>query len=186
MGQRQPSKKLLLKRSITTNDYIRADKLRVLDDQNSFIGILSRNEALQKAREVGLDLVEIAPKAVPPVAKIINFNKYLYQLAKRDKSGDKKGKTETKELKIGLFMAENDLLRFASRASEFLKAGNQVRISLWLKGREIMKKDLAIEVIKRFTERVEKAKITSGPMLQGKVMRLVITLDKSKHEEKKN
>lgn len=158
----------------------------MLDDENNFIGVMSRNEALQKARDVGLDLVEIAPRAVPPVAKVINFNKYLYQLAKRDKSGDKKGKTETKELKIGLFMAENDLLRFASRAGEFLKEGNQVRISLWLKGREIIKKDLAMEVIKHFTEKVEKAKITSGPLLQGKVMRAVITLDKTKHEEKKD
>ena len=141
---------------------------------------------MQKAREANLDLVEIAPKAEPPVAKIINFNKYLYQLAKREKGGESKGKTETKELKIGLFMAENDMQRFAKRAGEFLKAGNQVRISLWLKGREIIKKDLAMEVIKRFTERVEKAKITSAPMLQGKVLRAVITLDKMKHEEKKD
>lgn len=159
--------------------------MRVLDDEGNMLGVLSRSEALAKAREYGVDLVLIAPAAKPPVAKVIDFNKYLYQLAKKEK-GAHTGKTEIKEIKIGLFIAENDMLRLAKRAGEFMKEGHQVRISLWLKGRELGKKDQARVMLLSFVNRVERAKIVSEPTLQGKVLRTVISLDKATHEKKQN
>lgn len=159
------------------NQEIREPKLRVLTDNNEVLGVLSLSEALTKARDQGQDLVLIAPKAVPPVAKIINFNKYLYQLAKRGK-GEKKGKTETKELKLGLFMAEHDLLRLQRKAGEFLKDGNQVRISLWLKGRELGKRDQARAFLYLFLNGIKSSKIVTEPSMHGKVLRAVISIDR--------
>lgn len=175
--KRRVSKKQLLKQSVPINQYIRENELRVLTEDNQVLGILSSAQALAKAQEMGHDLVLIAPKAVPPVAKIIDFNKYLYQLAKRSK-GEKKGKTETKELKLGLFMAEHDLLRQQKKASDFLKEGNQVRISLWLKGRELGKKDQAKAFLYLFLNGIKSSKIVSEPVMHGKVLRAVISVDK--------
>ena len=183
--KRSISKKQLLRRSVPINDYIREQSLRVLTEENEVLGILSRTQALDKARELGHDLVLIAPKAVPPVAKIIDFNKYLYQLAKRSK-GEKKGKTETKELKISLFMAEHDLERVKNRSAEFLKNGNQVRISLWLKGRELGKKEQAKAFLYLFLSGIKSSKIVTEPVMHGKVLRAVISIDKGQHAETKS
>lgn len=183
--KRSISKKQLLKRSVPINDYIREPQLRVLTDDNQVLGVLTNTEALVKARELGKDLVLIAPKAVPPVAKIIDFNKYLYQVAKRGK-GEKKGKTETKELKIGLFMAPHDLQRLQNKAAEFLKEGNQVRISLWLKGRELGKKDQAKAFLSLFLNGIKSSKIVSEPLMHGKVLRAVISIDKGNNAETKS
>lgn len=179
---RKLSKKQLLKRSILTNQWIRAPQMRVVGEEGELLGVMSREDALKAAQERGVDLIEIAPKAEPPVAKIIDFNKYLYLLSKRDK-GEKKGKSENKEIKIGLFMAENDVNRLAKRAGEFLKDGHQVKISLWLKGREMGKQDLARKLMKDFASKIEQAKPTGEPVLQGKVMRQVLSYDKSKNEK---
>ena len=119
--RRKPSKKVLLKRKIIINHRINGDEFRVLDEEGEVVGILSREQAFAKARESDLDLVEIAPHAKPPVVKLISFNKYLYQLAKKSRL-EKKGKTETKEIKIGLFMADHDIERLRKKAAEFLNS----------------------------------------------------------------
>lgn len=157
--------------------------MRVLGADNVQIGVLTRDKALILAKEQGIDLVEVAPKAVPPVAKLIEFNKYLYQLAKKEKS-ELKGRTEVKEVKIGLFMAENDLGRMVDRVQDFLKKNHQVKISLWLKGRQLDKKQDAKAFMQVFIQRAGFAKIVSEPVMQGKVMRAVITFDKDKKNEK--
>ncbi len=181
--RRKPSKKDLRKRAIRTNEYIPHAKMRILSADNVQIGVLTRLEALALAKEKGVDLVEVAPKAMPPVAKLIEFNKYLYQLAKKEKS-ELKGRTEVKEVKIGLFMAENDLGRMVKRVQDFLKKNQQVKVSLWLKGRQLDKKQEARVLMNGFIERVSFAKIVSEPVMQGKVMRAVITFDKDKKNEK--
>ncbi len=170
---------MLLKRSININDRVRGDQLRVLDDEGNMLGVLTRLDALDRARIAGKDLVEVAAAAVPPVAKIIDFNKYLYELAKKEK-GTKKSSTETKEVKISLFIAENDMNRLAARASEFLREGHQVRVSLWLKGRELGKKEQARASLISFINKIERAKPMNEIALQGKVLRVVVSLDKTK------
>lgn len=152
----------------------------MLDEENQLLGVMMRDAALERAKAENKDLVLIAPKAVPPVAKVINFNKYLYLVAKKSK-GEKKGKTETKELKVGLFMAPHDLERLKSKASDFLQKGDQVRISLWLKGRELGKKDQAKAFLVSFIQGIKNSKIVSEIAMHGKVLRTVISIDKSKN-----
>lgn len=183
--RRRDSKKQLVKRGIAINTYILPIELRVLDDENGLLGVMHRDEALKIARERGVDLVEIAPKAAPPVAKVISFNKYLYQLAKKSKN-EKKGKTETKEIKIGLFVADHDMERLAKRTTEFIKEGHQVRVSLWLKGRELGKKEQAKAVLMGFAAKVKNGKVSAEPVLHGKVLRIVISFEKKQNEQAKN
>ena len=160
-------------------------EFRVLDDEGNMLGVLTKEQALAKAKESQLDLVLLAASAKPPVLKIIDFNKHLYQLAKKSKN-EKKGKTDTKELKIGLFMAEHDVERIKTKASQFLKAGNQVRLSLWLKGRELGKKDQAKAFLINFVNTIENSKMSAEPLMHGKVLRVIISYDKKKNEQTKN
>jgi len=175
--RRSPSKKDIRRRSIRVNDEIRAPQVRVLDDQNKQVGLMSSYEALVEARKRGIDLVEIAPKAVPPVVKLIELNKYLYLLAKKEKN-ESHGKTEVKEIKLGLFVAENDATRLALRAKEFLEKNHQVKLSLWLKGRQLELKQEARAFLTRFIAQVGIAKTVSEPVMQGKVLRVIITQQK--------
>lgn len=159
--------------------------MRVLDAQNQQVGIMSVGEALTKAHEQGTDLVEVAPKAVPPVVKLIEFHKYLYFLAKKERH-EVRGKTEIKEIKLGLFSADNDLDRFASKAREFLEKNHQVKVSLWLKGRQMRMKDDARAFLYAFIQRIGNAKAASEPQMQGKVMRVIIMEDKGQHDKTEN
>ncbi len=134
---------------------------------------MSSASALQIAHDRGIDLVEIAPKAQPPVVKLIELNKYLYLLAKKEKN-EGRGKTEVKEIKLGMFAAENDVSRLASRAKEFLEKNHQVKLSLWLKGRQMGMKDDARLFLNNFIARVGIAKPVSEPAMQGKVLRVII------------
>lgn len=158
------------------------DEFRVLDEEGNMLGVLNKEQALAKAKEMESDLVLVALNAKPPVLKIIDFNKYLYQLAKKSKN-EKKGKTETKELKIGLFMADHDVERLKNKAAQFLKVGNQVRLSLWLKGRELGKKDQAKAFLINFVNNIENSKMAGEPSMHGKVMRIIISYEKKKNEQ---
>ena len=134
------------------NQYIRADKLRVIDEEGKQIDVLSRDQALGLAKEEGKDLVEIAPNAKPPVAKIIDFKKFQYLENKRAKKSKKLGqKQETKELRIRPFISDNDLQFRLKKAEEFLKEGNRVQITINFRGREMTNQkagfDLANQII---------------------------------------
>lgn len=157
------------------NYRINAPTLRVLDEKGEQIAILTKEEALKKAYEVGLDLVLIAPKAVPPVAKIINFKKFLYQEEKKAKEA-KKGikKSTTKDISLSLFIAEGDLIRLENKAKDFLKEGHQVRINLTLKGREMGKKQMAFDLINKFIESLGEINISKPPRIEGRVIRSVV------------
>ncbi len=118
------------------NNQIRARELRVIDDQNQNLGVLSLQDALKAARDKGFDLIEIAPNAVPPVAKIMDFGKYQYEenkKAKKAKSGAKP--TETKSIQIKIGTGEHDLGLKAKTASKWLKEGHRIKVELYLSGR---------------------------------------------------
>jgi len=116
---------------------------------------MSLKQALQKAEELRLDLVEVASKAVPPVCRIIDFKKFKYLEAKREQEEKKKTKrSELKEIRLTLFMAENDLNFRLKRVEEFLKENHKVKITLRLRGREITKKDLGQKVFQTALEKI--------------------------------
>jgi translation initiation factor IF-3 len=158
------------------NQYIKAEKVRVVDEKGKQIGVMSLREALQKAEELKVDLVEVAPKAKPPVCKIIDFKKFKYLEAKREQEEKKKiKKTELKGIRLTLFIAENDLNFRLKHAEEFIKEGHKVKISLRLKGREATKKDLGQQLIQKVLEKISPyAQVEAGPKFFGNQLETVV------------
>ena len=171
------------------NDRIFAVSLRVLDSEGKQIGILSKNEALLTARSQNLDLVEIAPAAKPPVAKIIDFKKFLYQEAKKSREEKKKAKsTETKEVRLGPFMSENDLGVMTRRAREFLTQGDKVRFVVFFAGRQITHPEFGHKVLDKVLENLsEISKVERDRHLEGKKLIVLVSPERKKqNEEEKN
>lgn len=162
------------------NEKIFASQLRVLDSTGQQIGILPKYEALQKARDEGLDLVEVASHANPPVAKLIDFKKFLYQEEKKKREEKKKAKTsETKEVRLGPFMSDNDLMVMVNRAKEFIADGDKVRLVVKFKGRQITKVSFGNEVITKVAHALsEVAKIEKEPRMEGRQMVAILSQDK--------
>lgn len=121
---------------IRINREIRATQLRVIGAEGENIGVISTDEALKRAQELGLDLIEISPNAVPPVAKIMDYGKFEYERSKKESAARAKVKvSETKEVQIKVGTGENDMRLKAKKAAEWLADGHRVRIELFLKGR---------------------------------------------------
>ncbi len=148
------------------NNQITATELRVIDAEGNNLGILKREAALEETAKRGLDLIEIAPTAKPPVAKIISFDKFRYQKEKEEKKQQQGQKTkELKHVRITPRAAQNDLLIKARQADEFLKEGHRVEVNLFLRGREkgnkewgFQKLDLFLKMIKTPNEIVMEPK----------------------------
>jgi translation initiation factor IF-3 len=159
------------------NQYIQAEKVRVVDEKTKQVGVMTLQEALEKAREARLDLVEIAPKAIPPVCKIIDFKKFKYLEAKKEKEEKRKSKkTELKEIRLGLFMAENDFNFRLNHAIEFLKEGHKVKVSLKFKGRQAMRKNLGYQLLQKALARMSSfAQVDVEPKLVGPKAEMVLS-----------
>lgn len=118
------------------NNEIRAPELRVISADGGNLGVLSLEAALAAAKSAGLDLIEISPSAVPPIAKIIDYGKFEYERSKKEKVAKAKVKvSETKEVQIKVGTGEHDMLLKAKKAAEWLEEGHRVRAELFLKGR---------------------------------------------------
>lgn len=118
------------------NNQIRAAELRVIDEEGKSLGVFDVVTALAAAKEKGLDLIEISPTANPPVAKIMDFGKFLYKEKRKARGGGGGHETETKNIRLRLGTSEHDLALKAKKASEFLKENNRLRLELFLRGRE--------------------------------------------------
>ncbi|MBU3935680.1 translation initiation factor IF-3, partial [Patescibacteria group bacterium] len=133
------------------NHQITAPTIRLIQDKGGQIGIVSISEARQKAQETGLDLVEIAPKATPPVVKLINFAKFKYQESKKlkaEKKGSKKG--ELKEVQAKPFIGQGDYQTKLKRTIKFLNSGNKVKLSIKFQGRQIQKPEFGYQLVEKF------------------------------------
>ena len=171
-----------------TNERIMAQSLRVLDDEGKQVGVLSKMEALAKARELGLDLVEVAPAAVPPVAKIVDYKKFLYQQDKKKREEKKKAKvTETKEVRLGPFMDTHDLETMSNRAKGFLEDGDKIRIVVRFKGRQVTHPQFGFDVIHRFAQNLDSiSKIEKEPRLEGKQMIAILAPERKINAKEEN
>lgn len=172
-----------------TNERINALTIRVLDSENKQIGILSKFEALSKARRLGLDLVCIAPRAQPPVAKIVDFKKFLYTLEKKKKEERKKTKvSETKEIRLGPFMNDHDLGVMIKRGRDFLENSDKVRLVVKFKGRQIVHPEFGKEILKKVINALSDiCKIERDPHFEGKQLVTIIAPErKKKNVEEKN
>lgn len=159
--------------------------LRVIDAEGKQIGVLPRHEALQMSRNQGLDLVEIAAKANPPVVKLIDFKKFLYQEEKKKREEKRKAKTtETKEVRLGPFISDNDLHVMIRRCEDFLGDGNKVRLVVKFKGREMARTNFGREVILKVIAAVnDLSKVDREPKLEGRQMVAVLSPERKKHEK---
>jgi len=143
-------------RRVRINEQIWSREVRLIDEQGQQLGIMPRDRALQIAREREFDLVEVSPDSHPPVCRIINYDKYRYQLEKKEKQQRKTSKkTELKEVRLGVRTGEHDLDFKRKKALKFLKEGRKVKIELVMRGRERAHRDLAREVLNSFLEKIQ-------------------------------
>ena len=167
---------VISKDQVRINEEIRAKELRVIDDQGTMVGILSRDEALALAEERKLDLVEVSPNAVPPVAKILDYGKYRYDAQKRAKEAKKKQRTiQIKEIRLSTFIEEHDVQVKAKTASKFLKDGEKVKVSLRFRGRERDYVDRGRSVMNAFAEAVsEFGVVEKNPKFEGRSLTMFL------------
>lgn len=155
-----------------------------MDEDGKQIGIVTKLEALQKAKELNSDVVEIAPNAKPPVAKLIDFKKFKYQEAKKERESRKSQKNVgVKEIRLRPFIGAHDFDTRLKQANDFLAEGNQVKLSLFFRGREITRKEFGFDVMKRFIAGLESVRVVREPRLEGKVLASMVVPDKKKEKE---
>jgi len=158
------------------NERIRAPKIRVVFGEGQQLGVMTTREALDKAKSVGLDLVEIASKADPPVCKIVDYGKWKYEQSKLKKTSKSKGATKMKEVKFRVRTEEHDYNIKCSRAEKFLEEGHKVRVQLQFRGRENAHREIGFEVMQRVKGDLKgMAHVDMEPKLAGRAIGMVLS-----------
>ncbi len=159
------------------NNQIRVPSIRVVDDAGNQLGILPTYEALQKARQANLDLVEVAPTAQPPVCRIMDFGKYKFELAKKDKEARKNQSTQKiKEVKFHTSVDDHDYAFKVRHIRDFLTEGHRIKISLIFRGREQAHTDLGHKLMHRIAKDVEDiARMERSPEQMGRFINMMIS-----------
>ena len=168
------------------NREIRAPRVRVIDKDGGQLGILPLIEAMSRAEQAGLDLVEIAPNSDPPVCKIVDYGKFRYQITKKEKES-KKGQhqAKVKEVKLKPNTDEHDINTKLKHAKEFLIKGDKVRITCVFRGREMMHPEFGIRIVRKMCEDLaEVGTAESPPKMLGKALSVVIAPGAKKKLEK--
>lgn len=175
------------KRFIRMNERIRAREVRVIDDEGQQIGVMPPFEALKKAREKGLDLVEISPTANPPVCRIMDYGKFLYEQEKKERAAKKKQKVITvKEVKFSVNVDEHDYEFKKNNVIRFLGEGDKVKASLRFRGREMAHTNLGRSVLDRLVRDVgERGIVEFRPRMEGNTMHVILAPSKTKAESQK-
>jgi translation initiation factor IF-3 len=164
------------------NQYINYPTIRLIDEDSRQIGVISIEEARQKSRETGLDLVEISGQAKPPVIKLIDFSKFKYQESKKQKAEKKSQKGgELKEIQMTPFIGAGDYETRVKKAQKFLSTGNKVKLSIKFLGRQITKKEFGYNLVDKFKTDLQEFGILEGePKLIGKRLFATFTPVKTK------
>ena len=161
-----------IKQELPINRQIRAKEVQLIGENGEKIGVILLNEALEKAEEKNLDLVLVAPQAKPPVCKIMNYGKYKFEQAKKEKEAKKKQKTlEIKEIRVTPNIEEHDFGFKAKNARKFLEDGNKVKITVRFRGREVNNSKAGELVLRKFIEALEDVSaVEKQPKLEGRNM----------------
>lgn len=161
---------------IRVNEGIRIKEVRTIGENGEQIGVIATSEALRMARESGLDLVEVAPKASPPVCRIMNFSKYKYEQEKKERLARKKQRViRIKEIKLKPNIEENDYQVKLRHLKKFLGRGDKAKVTLIFRGREMAHTDIGINLINRLMKDLsEIAEPEKRPSLENKVMILML------------
>ncbi len=165
-----------IKQELPINGQIRAREVQLISDKGEKLGIVQINRALEIAEEKKLDLVLVAPNNVPPVCKIMNYGKYKFEQAKKEKEAKKKQKIqETKELRITPNIEEHDFGFKSKNARKFLEDGNKVKITVRFRGRELNNVKLGEKVLNDFIASLEDISVVEKkPKLEGKNMFIIL------------
>lgn len=166
--------------NLQINDQIRDREVRVVDAHGKQLGIMSAREANKLAREAELDLVKVAPKAKPPVCRIIDYGKYRYEQARKEKKARKNQKTvEIKEVRLSPNIESNDLNTKINAARRFLSKGNKVKVTLRFRGREMAHVSSSRHVLDDFAEALSDiAVIDKAPKMEGRSMSMMLNAKK--------
>ena len=158
--------------NVQINEDIRDSELRVISASGEQLGIMSSDQALDLAAKEDLDLVKIAPQAKPPVCKIMDYGKYKFEKAKKEKEARKKQKIiETKEVRLSLNIDTHDFNTKLNNAIKFLKHGDKVKVSIRFRGREMGHSEFGYDLMTRFSEACEEyATVAKPPKLEGRNM----------------
>ena len=154
------------------NEQVRDREVRVISSNGEQLGIMSSKEAMKLAREAELDLVKIAPNAKPPVCKIIDYGKYRYELARKEKEAKKKQKTiDVKEVRLSPNIDKNDLNTKINQARKFLSKGDKVKVTLRFRGRELAHVNSSKVILEEFAEQLsDVAVVDKQPKLEGIIL----------------
>ena len=154
------------------NEQVRDKEVRVIGEDGEQLGVMSAKDAMKLAREAELDLVKIAPNAKPPVCKIIDYGKYRYELARKEKEAKKKQKTmEVKEVRLSPNIDVNDLNTKANQARKFIAKGDKVKVSLRFRGRELAHINYSKQILDNFYEKLEDVAVIDKPAkMEGRSM----------------
>ncbi|WP_289761939.1 translation initiation factor IF-3 [Lactobacillus intestinalis] len=170
------------------NDRIRAREVRLIDENGEQVGVMSKNDALQRANNANLDLVLISPNAKPPVARIMDYGKYRFEQQKKLKESRKKSKTvSVKEIRLSPTIEGNDFDTKLKHVRKFLtKEGAKVRVSIRFRGRAITHKELGQQVLEKMAEATSDiANVISRPKMEGRSMFLMLAPKSEKDKKKK-
>ncbi|MDD2447868.1 MAG: translation initiation factor IF-3 [Tissierellia bacterium] len=163
-------------KELQINEDIREKEVRLIDDDGSQLGVVPIKKAMEIANEKKLDLVNVAPNAKPPVCKILNYGKYKYEIAKKDKEAKKNQKIiNVKEIRLTPNIEIHDLTTKAKRAIEFLNNGDKVKVSVRFRGREMGHTEKGREVLDEFLElMMNNATVEKAPKMEGRNMTMFL------------
>lgn len=166
---------------ILVNEKIRDKEVRVIDQDGEQLGIMTSRDALKLAREQNLDLIKVAPKAKPPVCRIMDFGKYKYEITKKEKEAKKKQKViDVKEVRLSPNIEEHDLNTKATQARKFIEKGDRVKVALRFRGREMAHKATGKEIMDNFYKLVEDIAMIDKPArMEGRNMVMFISKKRS-------
>ena len=160
------------------NEQIRDKEVRLIGEDGEQLGIVSSRDALKMAEEAGLDLVKIAPTAKPPVCKIVDYGKYRYELARKEKDAKRKQKViEVKEIRMSPNIDTNDLNTKVGAARKFLEKGNRVKVTLRFRGREMAHMSTSKHILDDFAQMLSDiAVVEKAPKVEGRSMIMFLTV----------
>jgi len=163
------------------NDRIRAREVRVIGGNGEQLGVMPVAEALAKAEAANVDLVEVAPTANPPVCRIIDFGKYKYEQAKREREAHKKSKTsDLKGMRLSPKIGEHDLQVKTRAVIGFLKSGDKVRVSMWFRGREMAHPQVGEQILRRMAQQLADVGVVERhPLMEGRNMIMILAPKKN-------
>jgi translation initiation factor IF-3 len=166
-----------IKKDFRINRRIRASYVMLISSEGKQLGVMPIKEALRRAEEEGMDLVEVAPNQRPPVCKIMDYGKFKYDQRKRSqKSRKKQAQSVTKEIKLSPAIEEHDLQRKVRMAKEFLTTGYKTRFILYFKGREITYAESAKQILQKVTQQLEDVSKTDQPIkMEGKQFTMLLS-----------